>query len=614
MKSRFRIIQHGLNGSVSGLTSTFRVLDYCLPGYKKKFTLLVCMSAMCGIVDILTLSLFSILISIYTSEGASSTSPYLPEGLLAFSVPLQVWTAALIAVSLFGALFKVSTQKKQIKLTAKITSGIGSSVFNSVSQMPYQWHLTVSKAHLVSNLTNDLDKVALAMQSITTLGTSVGIVIVIIPFLLVVDHTLVLVLSAALAFVYIIISVQMKSALAKNGNLISTEYQLSLKTMQDALVMIKNILIESSHQTWRAQYERHYSRFRYASSDIMINSQIPKIYIESSILAVAAIILLVLSSGSDTSHITKLSVLSLGLYKVLQPFQNIFHAWSHLEAHKISCKRLLAQLKRASPTDPELVLTTRNTQHKDQKLGFKYVHLKDVSYSYPGSTSASITEINLSIKKGENLGLVGRSGSGKSTFIDILTGLLKPTDGDILIGDKSLIANNRLTREWQGLIALTTQKAELLDSNVYFNIANSTECNKDTVNKLLSDLSFFDQKPISSHENQEKLKSGINLSGGEKQKVSIARAIYSNKPIIILDEPNSALDQKSDSVVMNKVYSLTKEKTLIIISHRIESLFGCDRIAVFEKGRIVDVGTFDELNSRCALFQDLIVKRPSQTM
>lgn len=225
--------------------------------------------------------------------------------------------------------------------------------------------------------------------------------------------------------------------------------------------------------------------------------------------------------------------------------------------------------------------------------------LQNVGFRYLNTRKNTLSDINLSIKKGECIGIIGESGSGKSTLVDVILGLLKPCDGSILIDGKYPVNST----QWHQKIGYVSQSIYLTDDTIEANIAFGESvidsARLDLVleavqlNKLIKELPKGTKTIVGER--------GIRLSGGERQRIAIARALYSNPEVLIFDEATSALDNETEAKLMETIYSLSRNRTVIMIAHRLTTLSDCERIVIMEKGRIKKVTKYPELHQALTL-------------
>ncbi len=243
---------------------------------------------------------------------------------------------------------------------------------------------------------------------------------------------------------------------------------------------------------------------------------------------------------------------------------------------------------------------------------FKEIHVRNVKFSYPGQTGFAINNISLKIKSGEKIAIVGKNGSGKTTFIKMLLGLLPPLEGHIIIDNvdyseldmSSLLLNMSAAMQKPFYLPIEIQKnitfsfdyneGQLIEALKFAGISNK-------INKLPNKWDSILTKQFS--------KSGVDLSDGEKQKIALARAFYNRYQLLILDEPSSALDAESEYELFQNIKEINKDKTVIYISHRLSTTVSADKIIVFDNGSVVEEGTHDELMKNKGIYADLFSKQ-----
>jgi ATP-binding cassette subfamily B protein len=234
-------------------------------------------------------------------------------------------------------------------------------------------------------------------------------------------------------------------------------------------------------------------------------------------------------------------------------------------------------------------LTTENFKNQ--------IEFKNVSFRYSPSSPLVLRNINLTIKRGERVGIVGSTGGGKSTFIDLLMGLLIPTEGKIFI-DGSELKNEKL-QQWQQQIAHVPQSIYLADGTVKENIAlgqREEDIDMARVEASASKAQLTETVALMSKGfNNTVGERGEQLSGGQRQRIGLARALYKDRDIFIFDEATSALDGRTEKLIMNEIDKLDKDYTMFIVAHRVSTLQGCDRILRLEDERSISEVSYDSL-------------------
>jgi len=266
----------------------------------------------------------------------------------------------------------------------------------------------------------------------------------------------------------------------------------------------------------------------------------------------------------------------------------------YFDLKEVESKKLVTNL---SGSVVKIASSKKAWSEEPQAMSFtNRVALQQVSYRYPNSNKSAIRDVSLTIKKGQAIALIGKSGAGKTTLVDIILGLLNPEGGDIQVDGVSIYHD---IRQWQNLIGYIPQSIFLMDDTVERNIAfgvpdeqiNSQRLQKALEAAQLSQLIADLPEGVKTWVGER----GLRLSGGQRQRIGIARALYHEREILVLDEATSALDNETEGLVNEAIKSLSGQKTLIIIAHRLSTVEHCDRIYLMEQGTIVKEGSYEEV-------------------
>jgi ABC-type multidrug transport system fused ATPase/permease subunit len=277
-------------------------------------------------------------------------------------------------------------------------------------------------------------------------------------------------------------------------------------------------------------------------------------------------------------------------YRLMPALQVIYSSFTKITFVGPSLDKLyydIKSLKAFVPNQDEGILKLEQT-----------ISLKNISYEYPNSSRTVLKDININIPAKNTIGLIGSTGSGKTTIIDIILGLLEAQKGNLEVDGKLITKNN--CRAWQRSLGYVPQHIYLADDTIAANIAfglNVDEINQEAVEKSAKIANLF-EFVVNELPNKFKTKvgeRGVRLSGGQRQRIGIARALYHNPQVLILDEATSALDNETEKAVMEAVNNLSKDITIILIAHRLNTVKNCDIVFKIEKGQLVSQGTFDQL-------------------
>ena len=297
-----------------------------------------------------------------------------------------------------------------------------------------------------------------------------------------------------------------------------------------------------------------------------------------------------------------ISIFALASYRLAPALQQIYHSISQIKYTLPAINLLINDIK----DDNEILF--KDLSDKGFPEYKSSLVLNNISFRYLNSNRDSLCNISIEITPNTTIGIVGGTGSGKTTLVDIILGLLIPTTGNILIDGIALDENN--TALWQRNIGYVPQDVFLIDDTIIRNIAFAATDNNISIEEIKSvcrvaGISKFIEGLPEGYQTVVGER-GAKLSGGQVQRIGIARALYKNPNVVVFDEATSALDNITERAVMEAVNNLSHKKTIIMIAHRLSSIRNCDTIYVMDKGRIVDSGSYDELVNTSTIFQKML--------
>lgn len=246
----------------------------------------------------------------------------------------------------------------------------------------------------------------------------------------------------------------------------------------------------------------------------------------------------------------------------------------------------------------------------ENNKSFDLLECRDLNYKYPGSDNHVLNDINIRIRRGDSIGIIGKTGSGKTTLIDLLLGLLKPTTGGIYVDGVEISLNEKseLMRKWQSNLIYIPQNLFLVDDTIRHNIAFAVpdaEIDEDRLAASLKEAELMELiERIPNGLDTMVGERGIRLSGGERQRVCIARAFYFGREVIVMDEATSALDAETETEILKVINTFHGKKTLIVIAHRLATTSSCDRLIRLHQGRVVAEGSYgDVVDKQCVVVE-----------
>lgn len=505
----------------------------------------------------------------------------------------------LIAIS---AILRCFTVSLQLRLSEKIGSDIASIVFTNILNRQYLWHIENNSAVSLGLITKDTDQAIAVVRSVLVFTVNSLLSIFILGVLFWISPIGFFVSIVFIGSIYSVTFKFTRANLRIEGREVTYNYQKSLQVAQESLGGIRDLIIENSHSYFLATFDYYYEKQRAAFAGIQIKNQLPRYIVEgfSLIFIVGAALIIFVFADSPESILGVFISFVLGAYRVLQPAQQCFVSVGMWQANKASTQKLLPFLDNYCSLDFDD--TIQSEQDNKSSLCNEIININDLSFSYPGSPIPSLNHISLSIERGDRVAIVGRSGSGKSTVVDIMLGLLPEFDGSLVIEGLNVKDPIFNIRNWHSILAHVPQTIYLSDSSVYSNIAfgvDEHEIDKELVWKaarMSHSYEFIQDLPCGFDTIVGE--SGLKLSGGQRQRLGVARALYKMPNVLILDEATSALDEVTERQLMQSIYSVNPDITIIMISHRLSTIRNCNKVVEMDKGIVVFSGDLEEFDSR----------------
>jgi len=519
---------------------------------------------------------------------------YLPEKNILIIIGLGFITLVLISTIL-----RVTTVRGQFRLAGLITADLGEKVFLAVLQKPFVWHLDNNSSLVLGRITEDVTRSSSIINACLSLLVNSTIVIFLGISLIVISPVVMISLSLLLLLFYWLIFVADRRKLRLEGQRVTTNYQASLQVAQEALGGIRDLLIDQSQNYYAEVFRNKTRNHRLAISNIKTMRQTPRYKIEGfSIILIVGLSLTLASRGEAfDEQLPLIGTLTLGAYRLLRPMQQCFSSIGGVIGNQASLERIEPFLIKT-----ESVQEFNYVKHKSLPSLMKsqpLLELQNLSFRYNNDSPDVLINLNLAIKKGERIGFVGSTGSGKSTTSDLILGLLQPTKGRLIVHGVDLHSDSGLVFDWQKLVSHVPQSIYLSDASFASNIAFGIPLELIDFNRvkyaaeqaMISEIIEKTPKGYSTVVGER----GVKLSGGQRQRIGLARAIYKKAELLVLDEATSALDNQTEEEVMRAIESLDRKITIITIAHRLSTIQNCDRIILLEDGKISGVGSYTDL-------------------
>lgn len=490
-------------------------------------------------------------------------------------------------------IFKAITTYFQFRFSQMREYTIGKRIIEGSLNQPYIWFLNRNSSDLSKTILSEVGNViSNGLRPLIDLVASSLVAISISLLLLIVDPKLMLIVCFSLGLAYSLIYLFTRKFLQRIGKERLKNNQLRYSAVSEAFGAAKEVKVGGLEKNYIKRFSYSASTYARHTSSVMTIEHTPRFILEAIAFGGIMLVILYLMSqqGSFNKALPIVSLYVFAGYRLMPTLQLIYRSITLITFSKSSVDALIKHLYEFKKID-------KYQTEKILKLK-KNIDLKNISFSYPNTSRMALKNINLSILAKSTIGVIGSTGSGKTTLVDIILGLLDTEKGTIEVD--GIVLSKKNIRSWQSLIGYVPQHIFLSDDTVLANIAFGEDY-KDIDMKAaikaskLANLHSFVTEQLPNKYQTIVGERGIRLSGGERQRIGIARALYHNPQLLIFDEATSALDNQTESAIMDAVNILSEEMTIILIAHRLTTLKKCDNIIKLRKGEIIAQGKFDEM-------------------
>lgn len=540
----------------------------------------------------------TLIAQIYHYSGVSTESNFV----------LIVGICVLI-VLLISSILSMYTVWRLSMFATQVGTEIADQLYGHFLKQSWLFHASGSSALLTKKIANEATRITgqvllplMLMNSRVVLALFMSIAI----FLY--EPNVAVVGLAVFAISYFILYKIVRKRLQKNGKKISEVLEKRFRLMNEGFGGVRDVILLGRENFFITRFNQTGFTLAHSQGNNTALAQVPRYFME--LIAFGSMIALVLyllkTHNGNLAHLLPyLAVYSLAGFKLLPAFQQIYASYSQIKGN-ISAYESIQQDLNEYKKQNEPAIKALSPEAK--KIEFKStLQFDSVTFTYPGKSQPALNKLNLKIEANSVVGIVGSSGSGKSTIIDVLLGLIEPQYGVLKIDGNELNAQNR--RSWQNMIGFVPQSIFITEGTVAENVAfgiPKDEINLDQVVKALESAQLAEVIEGLDKGIQTKVgERGVQLSGGQRQRIGIARALYHEADVLVFDEATSALDGITEKMIMESIKGFIGEKTIIMIAHRLKTVRDCDQVFLVDKGEIVDKGTYIELLNRNPSFRKM---------
>jgi ABC-type multidrug transport system fused ATPase/permease subunit len=502
---------------------------------------------------------------------------------------------------IFSIIFRILTKNSQINFIHYQEYYLSKKLIETYLRKPYNWFLEKNNSELVKNILLETSIVVFKIiDPLITFFSQFMLIFLFSIILILIDPILAISSVLIISIAYFIIYYFIKNKLSHLGSQLPQLNKEKFDILSDSFGAIKEIKISGLEKTFVDRFTRPSLNYANNQSTGELINILPRYFIEG--LAFGGIILIILIlMVRDTNFLKILPIVgfyTFAGYRILPAFQATYQAFNVLRFSAASADLIYADLEKIKTAEHETI--------SNKIFLKKSINLKNIYFNYGKSKKQVLRNINLLIPAFSKVGFVGKTGSGKTTIIDLIMGLLDPSDGILSVDGKIIDYRNK--RSWQTNISYVPQQIYLSDDSIISNIAFGVNKNEIIYDKVveaakIANIHNFIMDELTYQYDTKVGDKGIRLSGGQRQRIGIARALYRRPKVLVLDEATSALDNITENAVMKSIYNLPYKITIIQVAHRLSTIKNCDIIFLMEKGEFIAKGKYNELIKSNILFK-----------
>ncbi len=565
-------------------------LKYLLSKSQKRQLLILAVLLMIGMLfEMAGLGILVPSIGIMLNPDVGSKYPVLKPLLNSLGNPSQsrlilLGLSVMVSVYFVKSIFLAYLVWKQSKFSAELTADLSCNLFSGYLKQPYAFHLQRNSAELLRNMQNEINQFASVSQSAITLTVELSLLVSVVFMLILVEPIGALIVTCFLGFSSFIFHRLTRNKLLDWGE---SRQLIEGKTNQhllQGLGGVKDLKILGREENFINQFNVHNANRAKITTKQYTLFGIPRLYLEFlAVLGMAGLIIVMVMQHKPLDLILPtLGIFVAAAFRMIPSVNRIMGSMQAIRYSRPVVNILYDEFY--------LIRNTKGPTPSLNRLAFNNeLVVNNLNFSYPNVSAKALENLTVTIKKGESVGFIGSSGSGKSTLVDNILGLLTPNSGTISLDGVDIEKN---LREWQNQIGYVPQSIYLTDDSLLHNVAfgiSPEDIDMDAVQEAIKAAQldeFIEGLPEGIHTMVGER--GVRLSGGQRQRIGIARALYHDPHVLVLDEATSSLDSDTEQAVMDAVNLLHGEKTILIVAHRLTTLKNCDRIYKLEKGKLVE--------------------------
>jgi ATP-binding cassette, subfamily B, bacterial PglK len=583
---------------------------YVLKGEYKKLLLMVLLFIFVSCLEVIGTGLIGPFISIATAPNLITENSFLNSIYQGLNLESKTQFLILIGCSIIliffvKAFLSFSSQKFIFAFGFKQQGELSARLMHRYLGAPYTFHLGRNSASLIQNITIETEHFSNGVMMPLLTSISNAIVTLALMGLLVKTNAMALTIIGGIALISYGLLESSKHKIARWGKDCSDALTEMIRSINHGMGGFKETKIIGCESYFEDKLAAQIERYSVGASLALSFGNLPRYAIEVFLIAFLVgftFFYISTNQGNAQNLSSVLGIFALASIRLLPAVGNLLSSINGIRYNACSLDKIYLDLRELEGTNTgkepkSFAITTSSENHARLVFPFRdQIILDNITYSYPHAERASLDRVSLVIEKGESIGLIGKSGAGKTTLVDAILGLLTPQGGDITIDGTSIYTN---LRAWQNSIGYVPQSIFLIDDTLERNIAFGVpdrSIDPDRLEKAIVAAQLEELVAQLPNGLQTMLgERGVLLSGGQRQRVGIARALYHERDILVFDEATAALDNETEASVTESIRALSGIKTTIVIAHRLSTLVHCDRIYQLERGSLVKSGSYSEV-------------------
>ena len=592
--------------------ANFRLIVSLFTKKEKQRLILVLLAILItGFIELLGVGSLGPFITIITNPSIIHSNAYLSVFYSRFNFPneasfITAFGIAVICILTLSNLFLAVLFSITYFYAGNQRHSLSMRLFEKYLRQHYVFFLNINSSSLVKTI---LDDVTSFINNVLThflfLVSSAIISLAIIILLIILNPLLALAIILVLGLLYTVIFSFLRKFLANKGKERNFYNSERFKILTETFSGIKDIKILTKEKVFLNFFNT--ASYKYSMNDAMANTvgDLPKYIIETFAFGgiIIVIILLIKMNYQINEFLPILTVYGFGAYRLLPLLQKIFRSATFIRYGLPIIENLNKDINMLPDEQPILDEEIKRIPFREN------INLNNISFSYPGSNREAINKLSISINANTTIAFVGSTGCGKTTLIDIILGLLEPQEGVLYIDGKTITNFNR--KNWQKNLGYVPQSIYLLDDTIRNNIAFGIDPIKIDEESIINASKMANLHTFISNELEKGYSTvigerGIRLSGGQRQRIGIARAVYHDPSVLILDEATNALDSLTENTIIEAIKNMAHKKTIILVAHRITTVVNSDIIYFMDNGQIIDQGNYNELYAKNNLFRKMV--------